>query len=176
MRAVALSVLAISSIALVGCGPMPTGPMPPRLDADQQKQFDDGWEKALTPVDNLDRQTMLDALTITQGFQVGVDRLSFRSEKKFSGGNVVMEIEFERAVPAKDRFQITILDKSGAELRKLTYGRQEVETAFNDFYAKRDNGDLTPEEQEKKQKDIQKRMDAVQKLWSNAKDPMAPNR
>ena len=71
-------------------------PMPPRLDADGQKQIDDAWNQALTPIDKYDNQTLLDLLVITQAYQLGVDSLTFRSEKSFVGGKVVMEIAFDR--------------------------------------------------------------------------------
>src|SRR5450755_4458451 len=96
MRNLFVTALALSIIPLIGCGPMGNGPMPARLEADSQKKIDDAWEKALAPVDHLDHQAMLDTMVVTQAFQAGVDRLEFRSEKKFSGGMVVMEIHFDR--------------------------------------------------------------------------------
>ena len=45
-----------------------------------QKKISASWEKALQPVDRLDRQAILDALICTQAYQMGVDRLHFRSE------------------------------------------------------------------------------------------------
>src|SRR5690242_6495216 len=97
MKYLAISALALATISLVGCGPMGSGPMPPRLDAEHQKSIDDSWNKALTPPNNLDNQTILDALVLTHAYEIGVDRLTFRSEKSFSGGTVVMEVHFDRA-------------------------------------------------------------------------------
>lgn len=175
MRYLAIPALALCTISLFGCGPMTTGPMPPRLVANSQKQVDEGWEKALTPVNHLDRQTMLDALILTQAFQVGVDRLSFRSEKAYSGGLVVMEIQFERSAPANDRFEVKMLDKTGVEKRKITYKRDEVESVFRDFFDKdpANNADpqLTPEQRVTKEAEIQKRVQQVQKLWTNVERP-----
>ncbi len=157
MRFVALTAAVLFSITLVGCGPMGSGPMPPRLEADAQKQVDDSWNKALTPPDHLDRQSVLDALILSQAFQVGVDRLTFRSEKTFSGGTVVMEVHFDRAKPNDDRFEFKILDKTGRELRHLVYNRDDVEKAYKElndhkYVSPRGPNDppLAPEEEKKR--------------------------
>ena len=64
----------------VGCGPIGPMPIPDRLSDDDQKKMTESWEKALQPADRLDRQAILDALICTQAYQMGVDRLHFRSE------------------------------------------------------------------------------------------------
>ena len=156
---------------------MSPGPMPPRLEADSQKEIDEGWEKALAPIDHLDRQTMLDALIVSQAFQAGVDRLSFRSEKNYSGGLVVMEIHFDRAKPADDRFDVIVQDPNGKELRRLTYGRPEIESAARDLvhptFSKPRPADVPPldPDQAKKYEEIQKRLAAVEKLFPKRDEP-----
>ena len=130
MRAIVLPLCgAALLLAPVGCGPV-VSPMPPRLDADGQKQIDDAWDQALTPVNKYDGQALLDLLVTTQAYQFGVDSLSFRSEKTFSGGKVLMEIAFDRSKPGADRFAVTILDKAGKILRTETYGRDQVEWTY----------------------------------------------
>src|SRR5947209_14761086 len=118
--------LLVPLMAAAGCGPMQQ-PMPPRLGGDGQKQIDEAWEKALTPVGRLNRQQWLDAFVLTQAYQIGVDRLSFRSEKEFSGGTVVMEIHFDRCKPGEDRFEVTVLDRDGKPVRAERYSRADVE-------------------------------------------------
>ena len=127
-RAVGVALFALTAAALVGCGPT-TSPMPPKFEAGEQKQIDDAWEQALAPVAKHDRQTWLDTFVTTQAYQAGVDVLDLRSEKKWSGGKVVMEIHCERAKPDADRFEVTVLDHGGQVLRKERYGRAEVEKA-----------------------------------------------
>jgi hypothetical protein len=127
-RAVGVALCALGAAAVVGCGPM-AGPMPPRLEANDQKQIDDAWEQALAPVGKHDRQTWLDTFVVTQAFQVGVDSLDFRSEKKWSGGKVLMVIHCERARPEGDLFEVTVYDHGGQVLRRERYGRAEIEAA-----------------------------------------------
>ena len=143
---------AVVLFALVGCGPVTT-PIPPRLDAAGQNQIDTAWEQALTPVNKYDNQALLDLLVTTQAYQFGVDVLSFRSEKKFSVGKVLMEIQFDRAKPAEDRFLVTVLDQAGKTLRKEQYGRQQVETTLTSLNhevqslrQKKTDGTATPAE------------------------------
>jgi hypothetical protein len=172
MRTLLLSVSALTIIAFVGCGPMGSGPMPPRLEADEQKKIDDAWEQALTPVDKLDRQATLDTLIMTQAFQAGVDRLMFHSEKKFSGGMVVMEIHFDRDKPNDDRFEMTVRDAAGKELRRLVFHRTEVETAYRELNDPRytqpanANQPVNQSVDPKKREEIQKRREAIEKLFA----------
>src|SRR5262245_66642654 len=133
-RAVGVALFALTAAALVGCGPM-TSPMPPRLQADQQKEIDDAWEQALAPVSKHDRQTWLDTFVTTQAYQAGVDVLDFRSEKKWSGGKVVMEVQYERAKPEADRFEVTVYDHGGQVLRREKYNRAALEQANKELSA-----------------------------------------
>jgi hypothetical protein len=151
--------------------------MPARLEPEVQKKIDEGWEKALAPVDHLDRQAMLDALIFTQAYQDGVDRLSFYSEKKFSGGLVVMEIHFDRAKPDDDRFEVVVQDPNGKELRRLRYTRPEIESTardlFHPVFSRQRPADAPPLEPEQAQKyeEIQKRLAAVEKLFPKPDEP-----
>ena len=173
MRKRFFTILALSIISMVGCGPMANGPMPARLEADSQKKIDDTWEKALTPVDHLDHQAVLDTLVMTQAFQAGVDRLEFRSEKKFSGGMVVMEIHFDRAKPNDDRFEVTINDPVGKVLRHLVYHRSEIEATCRELHDPR-YGDQPPPNQAvdpKKREEVQKRLKVVEQLFPKEEEP-----
>ena len=105
-------------------------PMPVRLDADGQKNLDQSWDKALTPVERFDHPALLDVFLLTQAYQVGVDKLSFRSEKKVAVGTVVMEIEYDRLKPDEDRFEVKIYDPAGRCSGKRGTDRKEVEDAY----------------------------------------------
>jgi hypothetical protein len=138
--------------AVVGCGPMQS-PMPVRLDDRDQKKIDESWEKALAPVDRYDHQAWLDIMLVTQAYQLGVDRLNFHSEKRFSGGTVVMEINYDRARPDSDRFEVRVLDKQGKVLRSESYGRADVENTYKELFNecdtlrwKKENGLAKPED------------------------------
>ena len=177
MRAKLFALASLSIIAFVGCGPMGSGPMPPRLEVDEQKEIDEAWDSALTPVDKFDRQATLDTLIVSQAFQAGVDRLDFRSEKKFSGGLVVMEIHFDRTKPNDDRFEVTVRDPAGKELRHLVYNRSEVETAYRELndprYAQPASATPLPNQavDPKKREEIQKRRAVVENLFSKPDKP-----
>lgn len=182
MKYLAIPALALCTISLVGCGPMGSGPMPPRLDADQQKSIDDSWNKALTPPNNLDNQAILDALVLTHAYEIGVDRLTFRSEKAFSGGTVVMEIHFDRAKPNDDRFELKILDKTGVQVRHIVYNRDQVEATYKDLNDKKFAGPrggndppLAPDEA-KKREDVQKRIAAVEKMFPKRDEAQDANK
>ena len=127
-------------LCLAGCGPL-TAPMPVRLDVDSQKQIDESWEKSLTPVDRLDQQLWLDVFVGAGVYQYGVDKLYFRSEKRYSGGLVVMEVHFDRALPNDDRFEVKVIDQNGKILRTERYGRAAVEKTYHDLFA---NGSKDP--------------------------------
>ena len=122
----------VAAVALCGCGPMQM-PMPVRLNEEEQKNIDQAWDKALTPVDRLDHVAMLDAFLITHAYQVGVDKLTFHSEKKVAAGMVVMDIQYDRLKPGDDRFEVRVYDPSQKLLRQETYYRQEVEGAYQEL-------------------------------------------
>jgi hypothetical protein len=120
---------------MYGCGPMQM-PMPVRLDDEGQKNLDQNWDDALTPVGRFNHPALLDAFLLTQAYQIGVDKLSFRSEKKVAVGTVVMEIEYDRLKPDEDRFEVKIYDPTGKLLREERYGRKEVEDANHDLFVR----------------------------------------
>lgn len=139
-------------LATGACGPLHI-PMPPRLDDEHQRAIDESWEKALTPVDGFDHQALLDILIGTTAYQAGVDQFMLRSEKKFSGGTVIMEVQFNRFVPNMDRFEVTILDRKGHPIRHETYSRDNIETTYRELFVeygqlchKGDHSTATPEE------------------------------
>ncbi len=125
--------LAVLGSAVAGCGPMQV-PMPPRLDDEGQKKIDEGWDRALQPVEHFNHQTLLDMLMVTRGYEAGVDRLTFRSEKRVAVGTVVMEVHFDRAAPLEDRFEVQILDEAGKVLRKERYTREEIEKTNRELF------------------------------------------
>jgi hypothetical protein len=142
-------------------------PMPVRLGDDSQKDLDQSWNKALTPIERFDHPALLDAFLLTQAYQVGVDKLTFRSEKKVAMGRVVMEIEYDRLKPDEDRFEVKIYDLVGKLLREERYGRKEVEDANHDLFVREKHleitvkgGGATPAEI-KELAALQARMDAV---------------
>ncbi len=134
-----------SLLCLVGCGPMNL-PMVPRLDKEGQSTIDESWEKALKPIDRLDHQVLLDTLVGTSAYQLGVDKLYFRSEKRFSGGLVIMEVHYDRATPAEDRFEVKVEDLQGEVLRRERYSRDDVEKTYNELFTK--PHELAPGEKE----------------------------
>jgi hypothetical protein len=108
--------------------------MAPRLDDEAQKEIEAAWEKALSPVDRLDHQLLLDVFVGTGAYQRGVDKLFFRSEKRYAGGLVVMEVHYDRTAPAEDRFEVKVLDSGGKLLRQERYSREEVEQTYRALY------------------------------------------
>ncbi len=113
-------------IGLTGCGPLVL-PMLPTLNAEDQGRIDQMWDNMLTPVQRVDRQTLLDANIVFGMYTMGVDRMHMTSEKYFHGGTVVMDIDCDRANPAVDQFTITVRDGRGRTLRRERYTRAEVE-------------------------------------------------
>lgn len=127
-----LVLFGLVTLWMTGCGPM-SQPLPERLSDEAQQDIDNHWNQALTPVEKHDRETWLDVLVVTRAYQAGVDSLDFRSEKKWAGGRVVMEIHFDRAKPADDRFEITVLDHAGQVLRRERFGREEIERVVTEL-------------------------------------------
>jgi hypothetical protein len=160
----------VATVLLYGCGPMQM-PMPVRLDDEGQKNLDQSWDKALTPVNRFDHPTLLDAFLLTQAYQVGVDKLSFHSEKNVELGTVIMDIEYDRRKPDGDRFEVKLVDPAGKLLREETYYREEVVRA-NDELFKQDSdlqravaeGRATPA-QVKELAALQARIDAVTAIF-----------
>ena len=113
----------------VGCGPLQK-PMAHRPNDAQQQEIDDAWDRALSPVDKLDRQEWLDLFVGAQAYQLGVDKLMFRSEKAFANGRVVMEVHYDRAAPKEDVFLVQVLDDQKNIVRTERYSRQDVEETY----------------------------------------------
>lgn len=125
--------MAVVAILVAGCGPMIL-PMSVKLDEKQQKKYDEFWEQAVKPPDRLSRQELLDAVGVTSAFQLGVDRLSFRSEKWFSKGVVIMVVQCDRFTPENDRFDISIVDHRGRIIRYERYTREDVERTCKELW------------------------------------------
>jgi hypothetical protein len=123
------SCLLIPLFLLTGCGPL-MFPMPTRLDPQQQQQVDSAWNAMLTPVNRLDRQTLLDCVVIMQLYQSGVDRFTARSEKQTSAGKVEMTIEFDRRKPEADQFAIRVVGPWGATHRYEKWSAKEIFDAY----------------------------------------------
>ncbi|MBX9582648.1 MAG: hypothetical protein K2X87_20260 [Gemmataceae bacterium] len=133
MKRLALPGLACAlALAVAGCGPM-QAPLPERLDDQTQKKVDDGWARAFTPPGRFDHQGLLDLMVLAQPYQLGVDALTFRSEKRFAGGAAVMEVRYDRARPADDLFSVTVTDPAGKVIRAERYTRAEVRAAVEAF-------------------------------------------
>ena len=118
---------------IVGCGPMGATPLPTRLDEENQKIVDDAWGRAFGPMQQLDRQGLLDFILSVYGYQLGVDRLEFRSEKTVADGIVVMSVRYDRQHPETDRFEIQLLDSTGEKLRSEGFNREEIDAVSKDF-------------------------------------------
>jgi hypothetical protein len=121
-----------TAVLIAGCGPLQR-PMVARLGEEGQKKIDESWEKALAPVNQLDHQTLLDVFITTGAYQLGVDKVYFCSEKRFSKGLVIMEIHYDRAAPAVDRFEVKVLDNAGKIVRQERYTRDEVQKTTEDL-------------------------------------------
>ncbi|OWK37538.1 hypothetical protein [Fimbriiglobus ruber] len=157
------------SLAL-GCGGPLTTPLPARLTADDQKQVDDSWDRALTPVGKHDRQAWLDTMVVSRAYENGVDSFSFHSEKRWTGGKVVMEARYDRAKPADDRFEVTVYDLAGKVLRKEVFGRDEVEQTFQDFAAKTSGGGAEPPEEAARRAALEARLNRIKEMLPQPKD------
>jgi hypothetical protein len=146
-------------LALVmGCGPL-SRPIPERLNPDDQKTVDDAWNRALTPVAKYDHQTWLDVFVTTYAHEVGVDLLTFRSEKFLKEGKVVMEVFFDRTKPVEDRFIVTVYDGQGNIIRTERYNREEVKRTYDELHP---IGQQVPPGQ--RQPGIDKRLELVNEI------------
>jgi hypothetical protein len=124
--------LAVPLMLVSGCSPL-IFPMPMRLGAQEQQRVDSAWNAMLTPVNRLDRQTLLDCVVMMQLYQSGVDRFTARSEKQTSAGKVEMTIEFDRQKPKADQFAIRVVGPWGGTHRYEKWSAKEMfETYFRD--------------------------------------------
>jgi hypothetical protein len=170
-----LLILTLAGLVAAGCGPM-HAPLPTRLNAEDQKSVDESWNKALSPVGRFDHQGLLDVLLVSNAYQFGVDRLTFRSEKRVDIGTVVMEVEYDRLEPTKDRFEVQLLGKNGQVIRRELYGREEIERTGKELTsdvemlrAKKANGTATPEEL-KKLADYEVRLKAIEEVFPKPRE------
>lgn len=125
MRTIAIGAV----LVLAGCGPM-TKPMVTRLPDESQKQVDSSWDNMLRPPNRLDRILLLDTILGYQLWQLGIDRLDLTSEKRYADGWIRMEVRFDREHPELDEFALTVLDKTGKQLRRERYSQEEVDERF----------------------------------------------
>ena len=129
--------LGLVGVLAGGCGPLQV-PMADRPDEETQKKIDGSWHKALNPLDRFDHQGLLDLLTVSKGYEVGVDKLTFRSEKRVDAGTVIMEIHYDRLAPAEDRFEVQLVDKTGRTLRTERYDRSDVKRTSHELLVEYD--------------------------------------
>jgi hypothetical protein len=73
-----------------------------------------------------------------------------------------MEIHYDRRQPDGDRFEVTVFDSDGKQLRHEQYSRQDVEQTCHLFYDQQSPGD--PEEQERAA-----RLTHVEEIFPNAR-------
>jgi hypothetical protein len=97
-----------------------------RLEPNEQAQVEDMWVNMLSPTDRLDRDLLLDAVSVFQLHGRGVDRLTMHSDKDYIGGRVRMDVQFDRTHPEADGFQISLFDRGGRLVRAERYTGQEV--------------------------------------------------
>lgn len=110
-----------------GClGPLST-PMVYRLDEKEQAAVDQSWTNILDKSASVDHTLLLDVLLWSGLYQFGIDRLEFRSEKDLPEGLVIMEVSFDRSLPANDRFAVTFIPADGTDRWTERYTREEVD-------------------------------------------------
>lgn len=110
-----------------GClGPL-SRPMVYRLDEQEQAAVDESWKNVLANSADIDHTLLLDVLLASGLYEFGIDRLEFRSEKDLPEGLVVMEVSFERSLPANDRFAVTFISADGQTRWTERYTREEVD-------------------------------------------------
>lgn len=124
LRFIALAGLLATAI---GCqGPL-TRPMVYRLDEQEQAAVDESWNNILAKPANVDHTLLLDVLLASGLYEFGIDRLEFRSEKDLPSGLVVMEVSFDRSLPANDHFAVTFISADGQSRWTERYTREEVD-------------------------------------------------
>jgi len=172
MRPLLALTLCAASLITFGCGPL-TMPMAHRLDEKEQQEFDSGWDRALSPVDRLDHQSLLDMICGVQAYQYGVDKLYFRSEKAVAIGTIVMEVHFDRTLPDADRFEVSIVDAQGNVLRSERYNREEVEQTYRDLFQGSPSAAEPGQEAQlaERQKQLEVRRQAIAELFPDHKSP-----
>lgn len=114
-------------VPTVGCL-LHSSPLPMRLDDETQRGVNDAWQNALTPVDRLDRDLLLDVMLNYAMYWHGVDRVRATAEKDLISGRVIMEVSFDRSQPPEsDTFSITVVDASDRILRVERFSRFDID-------------------------------------------------
>ena len=162
------SLLFCSLILLLGCGPLAV-PMVDRPSEEKQAKIDITWNRALDPPDKLSRQEWLDLFVGAQAFQMGVDKLHFRSEKSLATGRIVMEVHYDRASPNEDRFDVRVFDNNDHLLREETYSRDDVENTIGDLFRNSPNSNQE-EEWTPKEKEVNQRWEKILSYFPDAKE------
>jgi hypothetical protein len=167
--------LCATVFVLGGCGPLQM-PMAPRFEPEQLQQIDAAWDKALSPVDQLDRSRWLDLFVGARAYQAGVDKLSMHSEKRFAGGLVVMEVLFDRANPENDHFRVEVRDLTGQLIREETYGRDEVQATYEYLFVHHppEPKGEEPTETTKKRAEFEARWKGIAEYFPESKDRPKP--
>jgi hypothetical protein len=110
----------------------------------------------------------------TQAYQAGVDTVTFRSEKAFAGGRVVMEVFYDRAKPEGDRFVVTVLDKAGTMARRETYARADVEQTAKDLFDRGTPQPNDPPEVVRRKAAVEERWKKIEEMLPKPKDAGMP--
>jgi hypothetical protein len=121
--------LVASCLCLGACGPLVL-PMVHRLNKDEQEKVDQVWVNMLNRPKPLDRQVLLDAVSMYYLYGTGVERATYHAEKQVGEELVVMEVNFDQRRPGRDSFSIAIFGPDGRTIRQETYSRAEVEEAL----------------------------------------------
>lgn len=123
-------VLTVVVTALTGCGTFGVKPIPVRLGEAGQQRYEYGWEHLVALGPEVDRTALLDTLLMGQVWHMGVDRLHLRSEKQVGDVRVVMETQFDRALPEEDMFAVTFYDAQGRIERREIFTPAEFDDAL----------------------------------------------
>jgi len=174
MKQFLLLVPTCALVLALGCGPM-NAPLPARLDPETQQAIDNGWNRALAPPERLGHQDLLDVLVGTQAYQLGVDSFTFRAEKRFAGGRVVMEMSYDRASPDNDQFEVAISDQTGKTVRHESYSRKEIEETYNALFVTTANDKGLVKDLPQRRADHTARWERIRSLFPGVKDEKIAN-
>lgn len=122
--------LTVVVTALTGCGTFGVKPIPVRLSEAGQQRYEYGWDHLVALGPQVGRTALLDTLLIGQAWHMGVDRLYLRSEKQVGDVRVVMETQFDRALPEDDMFAVTFYDAEDRVERREVFTPAEFDDAL----------------------------------------------
>ena len=148
-------VVLLQALLLAGCGPL-MFPMVSRLPPQEQKRVDSAWDAMLSPVDRLDRQTLLDCIVFMQLHQTGVDRLTMRSTKQTAAGEVEMTVDFDRDRPDKDQFTFRLSRPWRGTQRFEQWSAREM---FDQFADPNSTSATTQPSDEQREAELERRME-----------------